>query len=388
VTAKKNGTTTITAKTVNNKTATSKITVTTNPTGIKLNKTSLTIDYGKTAVITATISPSTSTNKTISWSSNNTSVATVDKNGKVTGKSNGKATITAKTSNGKTATCKVTIKGQEIITNIPIGEKIARFAAQISGYATGKVSTGGPHWPGWYPNSGSIFLHTGTGGTAKEYPNVGVGIANYKELPNNLTNLHDFWYVQDMTGRYPYTKKLYKTYWGKNFAYAGMWPTIFATYRATYDPLFNHSADYLESAIKKGEFTKITTTFAELDSVAKPGDFIIGGSVSSISHSWIWIGNKIVKQYWPKAPSTAKMFTASGQEGRWPNIVNSHYGCWNGNVHAIILRPTGKVNVSSSAPLVIDLNKYGLENSKGFSKEESSKRQKYCDSHWPHLSHK
>ena len=113
VTAKKNGTTTITAKTVNNKTATSKITVTTNPTGIKLNKTSLTIDYGKTAVITATISPSTSTNKTVSWSSNNTSVATVDKNGKVTGKSNGTATITAKTSNGKTEKCKVTVKKQD-----------------------------------------------------------------------------------------------------------------------------------------------------------------------------------------------------------------------------------------------------------------------------------
>ena len=43
------------------------------------------------------------------WSSSNTSVATVDKNGKVTAKASGTATITVKTSNGKIANCKVTV---------------------------------------------------------------------------------------------------------------------------------------------------------------------------------------------------------------------------------------------------------------------------------------
>jgi uncharacterized repeat protein (TIGR02543 family) len=57
----------------------------------------------------ATISPSNTTqSKTMTWTSSNTKVATV-KNGKITAINGGTATITAKTSNGKKATCKVTV---------------------------------------------------------------------------------------------------------------------------------------------------------------------------------------------------------------------------------------------------------------------------------------
>ena len=78
-------------------------------TGVKLNKTSVTVDASKTTALTATVSPSNTTNKSIAWTSSNTSIATVS-GGKITGKKAGTATITAKTSNGKTATCKVTVK--------------------------------------------------------------------------------------------------------------------------------------------------------------------------------------------------------------------------------------------------------------------------------------
>ena len=78
------------------------------PTSVSLNKTALTLDVGKSYTLTKTVLPSNAVTS-YTWSSSNTSVATVDKNGKVTAKASGTATITVKTSNGKTATCKVTV---------------------------------------------------------------------------------------------------------------------------------------------------------------------------------------------------------------------------------------------------------------------------------------
>ncbi len=79
------------------------------PTSVALNKTTLTLDTGKTSNLKATVYPSNAANKKCTWSSSNTSVATVDSNGKVTAKKAGTATIMVKTSNGKTANCKVTV---------------------------------------------------------------------------------------------------------------------------------------------------------------------------------------------------------------------------------------------------------------------------------------
>lgn len=103
------GTATITAKSSNGKKATCKVTV--NSIAVKsvsLNKTSVT-SVGKFK-LTATISPSNATDRTLTWTSSNTKVATVDKNGNVTPKGYGTAKITVKTSNGKTAVCTVTVK--------------------------------------------------------------------------------------------------------------------------------------------------------------------------------------------------------------------------------------------------------------------------------------
>ena len=81
-------------------------------TGISLSKTSATINKGSSITLTANITPYEATNKSVTWSTSNSKVATVQ-NGKVTGVSAGTATITAKSSNGKTASCKVTV-------NVPV----------------------------------------------------------------------------------------------------------------------------------------------------------------------------------------------------------------------------------------------------------------------------
>lgn len=64
---------------------------------------------GATRQITATIEPADADDKTVTWSSSNESVATVDGNGLITFVGEGTATITAKTSNGIEATVTVTV---------------------------------------------------------------------------------------------------------------------------------------------------------------------------------------------------------------------------------------------------------------------------------------
>lgn len=78
-------------------------------TGVTLNKTTASVEKGKTVVLTPTVAPSNATNKSVTWSSDKTAVATVS-NGTVTGVAAGSATITVTTADGKkTATCAVTV---------------------------------------------------------------------------------------------------------------------------------------------------------------------------------------------------------------------------------------------------------------------------------------
>ena len=114
VTAKKPGTVYISATTANGKhTAKCKVTVLgiVYSSKIRLNKTSLTLDDGKSYILDATVLPENTTSKSVKWSSSNTKVATVDEYGDVTAVAPGTAYIYCKTKdNGTTAKCKVTVK--------------------------------------------------------------------------------------------------------------------------------------------------------------------------------------------------------------------------------------------------------------------------------------
>ncbi|MCI8647278.1 MAG: S8 family serine peptidase [Firmicutes bacterium] len=120
------------------------------PTGIKLNKTAATVYTGDSVTLTAVVSPESATDKSVIWSSSNAKIASVS-NGKVTGVSKGTATITAKTSNGKTASCKITVKAKNIeVTGITMskaeaelytGESITLTAAVSPESATDKSVT-------------------------------------------------------------------------------------------------------------------------------------------------------------------------------------------------------------------------------------------------------
>ena len=79
-------------------------------TGVTLDKTTAELTVGETATLTATVVPEDATNQKVTWTSSDTSVATVDENGVVTAVANGTTTITATTEDGGfTASCTVTV---------------------------------------------------------------------------------------------------------------------------------------------------------------------------------------------------------------------------------------------------------------------------------------
>ncbi|MCQ2070825.1 MAG: Ig-like domain-containing protein, partial [archaeon] len=114
------GVATVTVTTVDGGfTATCEVTVPVHVKGVSLDMTSASVAVGSEFILVATVTPDNATNKAVSWSSSNKSVATVDENGNVVVKAPGKATITVITKDKSfIATCKiVAIADQSYVVN-------------------------------------------------------------------------------------------------------------------------------------------------------------------------------------------------------------------------------------------------------------------------------
>ena len=121
VTAVSGGDATITAK-AGNQVATCALTVTVPVESVSLDKESITLEEESTTTLVATVKPDDATDKSVAWSSSNTSIATVDQSGKVTAMKEGAATITAKASE-KQATCSVSVKKKVIaVTSVTLNK--------------------------------------------------------------------------------------------------------------------------------------------------------------------------------------------------------------------------------------------------------------------------
>ena len=79
------------------------------PTSVSVSPSSVTLTEGQSRYLTATVYPSNAS-QLVTWTSSNANIASVSSSGKVTAVNAGTAIITAKTSNGKSATCTVTCK--------------------------------------------------------------------------------------------------------------------------------------------------------------------------------------------------------------------------------------------------------------------------------------
>ena len=107
VTAVEGGTATITAESLNGKTAACTVTVSVPATSIKLDISDTEIEKGDSRTLTAKTEPADATDK-VTWSSDHPSVATVDETGKVTAVGPGAVTITAKAGD-QTKSCTITV---------------------------------------------------------------------------------------------------------------------------------------------------------------------------------------------------------------------------------------------------------------------------------------
>ena len=109
VTALHAGKATITATAQSDKKDTIRITVTQPVTSLSLNAHEFSVERGKRVPLTASVEPADATNKKLTWTSSDKSVATVDSKGRVTGKKAGTCTITATAKSGASVSCTVTV---------------------------------------------------------------------------------------------------------------------------------------------------------------------------------------------------------------------------------------------------------------------------------------
>ena len=87
-------------------------------------KSSYKVPYQKTYTIVPTVKSNSATNTKLQWSSSNTKIATVDKNGKITAKAYGKATITVKATDGSGSKATTTVHVVRPVTRITLDKTV------------------------------------------------------------------------------------------------------------------------------------------------------------------------------------------------------------------------------------------------------------------------
>ena len=97
--------------------AETKVTVTTNVESVTLDKTEGVLTVGNTVTVTATVTPDTATNASVTWTSSNKAIATVDSEGKITAVAPGTATITATSDSNPDASAAyaVTVQAKKVV---------------------------------------------------------------------------------------------------------------------------------------------------------------------------------------------------------------------------------------------------------------------------------
>ena len=120
--------------------AETKVTVTTNVESVTLDKTEGVLTVGNTATVTATVTPDTATNASVTWSSSDEAIATVDSEGKITAVAPGTATITATSDSNPdvSAAYAVTVQAKKVVAST----STKTSSKSNSGYAGSSSNSG------------------------------------------------------------------------------------------------------------------------------------------------------------------------------------------------------------------------------------------------------
>ena len=174
-------------------------------TGVTLNKTSTTITAGGTETLTATVQPSNATNKNVTWSSNNTGVATIN-NGLVTAQSQGTATITVTTQDGgRTASCVVTVQAAHVGPDVYVAGDFGLWKNGVlqpgydgiggsSIFVSGNdvYLTGGPNATLWKNGVPQFLSSSNSRATSVFVSGNDVYVAGFEENYNSITNTYTY----------------------------------------------------------------------------------------------------------------------------------------------------------------------------------------------------
>lgn len=140
-------------------------------TGVSLDKHTASVEQGGTDTLTATVTPNNATDKSVTWTSSNTSVATVDANGVVTGVAPGSATITVKTTDGNyTDSCAYTVS-----------------AAVLYDYVLASTMQPGKSYLLANGNSGSVYLLSNEANGSRTLKGIAVTVSGGKISINGAT---------------------------------------------------------------------------------------------------------------------------------------------------------------------------------------------------------
>lgn len=134
VTGLAKGTATIKATAVDGsgKAASFKVTVQQQPESITLNETSLVINMGSAKNLKATVAPSNTNNKKVTWSSSDESVAKVNASGRVTPVSVGSCTITCQSVDFPSVSASAQVKVNQLATKVTFAENSASLNVNTS----------------------------------------------------------------------------------------------------------------------------------------------------------------------------------------------------------------------------------------------------------------